>query len=227
VTATPVLTRNITTMTAKIDAHAAADLLVRGRYYDADTGKGCFIGCLAHGNDANLILSEYGLPVMLTRVLERIFERLPEAETRAFFLAIPRAIGTDRKDLSRIVWAFLAQILRDLPPQTGDVKAVIDRVIAGMDLLSDGKEWPDAAAYAAYAARAARSAAYAAYAARSAAYAAYAAYARAACAAAYSADAAAYAAYARAARSAATWPSHRDTILRLMTEAPVLETQHA
>ena len=36
-------TRNIELMTAEIDAHRAADLLVQGTYFDEDTGQGCFI----------------------------------------------------------------------------------------------------------------------------------------------------------------------------------------
>jgi hypothetical protein len=138
-----ILTRNIADMTAKIDAHAAAsDLLKQGRYYDADTGKGCFIGCLADGNDANFILSEYGLPVMLTRVLERICALLPRSAVKEFVLAIPRAVKTDGKDLSRVVWAFWASELRFLPPMSISIQVAINLVIPGMDLLAVGKQWP-------------------------------------------------------------------------------------
>ena len=189
------LTCNTDQFRAVIKAHAAADLLVRNGY-DAETGEGGFVGCLAHGDDAVLIESTYGLPQMLTRVLESIFERLPKQEARQFFLNIGNAMPGDGVDLGRVVWQFLAAELRAIPPQPAAVQAVIDPVIAGMDLLANGREWPDAAdaadaayaaasAYAADAARAATAAAsaYAADAARAAAYAAYAVAARAAVAA--------------------------------------------
>lgn len=219
------LTTNIAEMTAKIDAHRAADLLVQGTYFDDDTGKGCFIGCLAHGNRPSLIADTYGIPEMLTRVLESIFERLGAADAAEFFTAIPRAIGKDGKDLSRVVWAFLASELRALPP-TKEIEAVI----AGMDLKAAGLNWPDAARAADAAARAARAGAAAraaradaatgaaAYAADAAAYAAGAA----AYAAAYAAYAAAGAAAGAAAYSdayAAVTIRQRDLILQLMESA--------
>ena len=149
------LTRNIATLTAKIDAHRAADLLVQDIYYDGETGKACFIGCLAHGNNPTLIAEEYGLPEMVTRLIESIHERLPDDEMGEFFSAIPRAIGEDGKDLTRVPWLFLADVLRHLPKTTDEVQAVIDPVIAGMDMLASGEEWPVLASAAADAADAA------------------------------------------------------------------------
>ena len=88
-------TQNIELMTAEIDQHRAADLLVQGTYFDEDTGQGCFIGCLAHGNDTVVIADRFGLPEPLTRLLEAIFERLPFDEAAEFFSAIPgRSAGT-------------------------------------------------------------------------------------------------------------------------------------
>jgi hypothetical protein len=151
-----------------------------------------------------------GRPVPLVRICEGIFEALPADEAKAFLAAIPDAVGRDGKDLSRVHWAFLASELRSLPEMPDDVQAVIDSVIAGMELRASGQEWSDAYA----AADAAADAAYAA--ADAAAYAAYAA--RAADAAAYAADAAADAADAA---YAASRRRQRDTILRLIAAAPL------
>ena len=135
-------TQNIQQMTAEIDAHRAADLLVQREYYDADTGRGCFIGCLAHGNDTIVIADRFGVPQPLTRLLESIFERLPFDEAAEFFTAIPRAIGKDGRDLTRVHWAFLADMLRHLPDT--QARDVVADVTAGMDLLATGKDWPEA-----------------------------------------------------------------------------------
>ena len=136
-------TQNIDLMTAEIDAHRAADLLVQGSYYDGSTGRGCFIGCLTHGNDTAVIADRFGVPEPLTRLLESIFERLPFDEAADFFSAIPRAIGEDGRDLTRVHWAFLADLLRHLPDT--QARDVVADVIAGMDLLAAGKDWPGAA----------------------------------------------------------------------------------
>jgi len=208
------LTRNHALLDAEVKAHLEADALIRGHYWK--DGKGCFIGCLTHSDDPAPAFERFGLPEPVLRIAESIFEALPDDEGRKFFAALPHAVERDGKDLSLVHWKFLAAELRALPKVSAEIQSVIDPVIAGMDLLSSGKEWPQelalaAARAAAYAARAA------AYAARAAAYAA--AYA--------AADAAAYAAHhaaacaARAARAAdaAARIRQRDTLLRLISEA--------
>ena len=214
-------TRNTETLRAEVAAHIEADALIRGQYWG--DGKGCFIGCLTHSDDPAPAFERFGLPVAVLRIAENIFEALPDDEGRAFFAALPDAVERDGKDLSRVHWAFLAAELRALPPVSQGVQDVIEPVIAGMDALASGGDWPlhaaNAAAHAAYAAtyaahaanaaaHAANAAAHAAHAANAAAHAANAA-AHAAYAATYAADADAYAARLR----------QRDTLLRLIKEA--------
>jgi hypothetical protein len=219
------LTKNHATLTAEVQAHITADAVIQGEYWDGS--KGCFIGCLAHSSDATVLQERFGLPLSLVKICENIFEALPAADAKAFFAAIPAAVGRDGKDLSRVHWKFLAAELRALPEVPENIQAVIAPVIKGMDLLAEGREWSRAAAHAAaYAARAAADAADAARAAaRAAADAAYAAAhaahaaARAARAAAHAAYAARAAAYAAHAAYAAARERQRDTILRLIGDA--------
>lgn len=211
-------TRNIEDLRKEVAAHIKADALVRSQYWS--DGKGCFIGCLTHSEFGNtdIAVERFGLTEPLLRIAENIFEGLPDDEGRAFFAALPDAVERDGKDLSRVHWAFLASELRALPPTPQEMQAVIDPVIAGMDMLASGGGWPmadacsaagaaadavpSAAAY--YAARATHADAHTA--ARAAAYAAYAV----ARAAAYAADAAA---------GAAARLRQRDILLRLIKEA--------
>jgi hypothetical protein len=186
-----ILTINHAKLASEVAKHIAADAVVQGEYWDGT--HGCFIGCLAHSSDASLLEREYGLPEPLVRICENIFEGLAPDEAKAFFAAIPDAVGRDGKDLSRVHWAFLASELRALPKVLDDIQAVIDPVISGMDLLAAGGKWS------ADAARAAASAAAAEAASRDA----YAAAARAARAAAARAEADAYAAASAAASAAA------------------------
>jgi hypothetical protein len=151
------LTINTDLLRTEVAAHIAADAVVQGNYWE--DGKGCFIGCLAHSANAEKLGERFGLPLPLVRICENIFESLPLDEAQAFFAAIPDAVGRDGKDLTRVHWAFLAFELRALPKVPDDIHAVIDPVIAGMDLLAAGKEWPGAADAAVYAAASAASAA--------------------------------------------------------------------
>ena len=152
------LTHDIATMLAEVDAHRAADQVVQGTYWTGS--RGCFIGCLSHSSRAATLTERFGLPLPLVRLCEHVFEGLPADEAREFFSAIPRAIGSDGKDLSRLHWSFLASELRALPAVPDTVQAVIDPVIAGMDRLAAGLDWSAWAA--ARAARAAEAAARAA-----------------------------------------------------------------
>lgn len=225
------LTKNTDKLRREVAAHVAADSIVQEIYWDAEYKHGCFIGCLAKGNNPAFNEATYGLPVMLQRIAENIFEALPADDAKAFFAALPDAIACDGKDLTRVAWQFLAAELRSLPEQPTEIQALIDPVIAGMDLLASGQEWPvaEAARAAAVAAACATTwtAAWAAWAAADAARSARAA-ARAAAAAARAANAAARAANAAWATDAA-WTAdaarlrQRDLLLRLIAEAPVVE----
>jgi len=185
------LTKNHETLTVEVEKHITADAVVQGNYWDGSKGgsKGCFIGCLAHSSDAFVLEEKFGLPLPLVKICESVFEALPEDEAKAFFAAIPAAVGYDGKDLSRVHWGFLASELRALPEAPAKQQAAVDHVIEGMDSLFSGGGWDQAAASAAAhaAARAAHAAADAAHAAARAAHAADAADA---------ASAAAHAAYA-------------------------------
>ena len=174
-----ILTRNHAELTLKVAKHIEADAVIQGEYWDGH--KGCFIGCLTQSSDPKPAHERFGLPEPLLRIAESIFERLPTDDAKGFFAELPKAVGRDGKDLSRVHWAFLAEELRELPNVPADIQAVIDPVIEGMETLASGGDWSKDAANAARAA----DAAYAAHAA-DAGHAAYAA----ANTAAYAADAA-------------------------------------
>ena len=150
------LTKNTEILRAEVAAHIRADALVRGSYWkpskNAVGGQGCFISCLTHSSDPTPASTQFGLPVAVLRIAENIFEALPDHEGKAFFAALPDAVGRDGRDLSRVVWAFLAAELRALPHTTDAAQAVIDPVIDGMDLIFSGQQWPDAASCVTYAA---------------------------------------------------------------------------
>ena len=197
-----ILTKNTDKLREAVAAHVAADSIVQGIYWDKGSKRGCFIGCLAKRDDPSLNEATYGLPVMIQRIAENIFEALPANEAKAFFAALPDAVGCDGKDLTKVGWQFLAAELRSLPEQPAEIQVVIDPVIAGMALLASGQEWSRAAAADADADAAAVDAA---------------------AAAARAAAAAARAAVWVAAVDAAARLRQRDLLLRLIAESPVVE----
>ncbi len=220
------LTKNFRQLKKEVAAHVKADAVAKGSY------KTCFIGCLSGGvNNPKYIEQEYGIPRIISRIAESIFEALPWSEAPSFFAAFPESIGCDGKDLSRVGWQFLAAELRALPTVPASVQAVIDLVIQGMDLLAEGKEWSSEAFETADAAvRAARGIGAAVRAVRAARDAVDAAKAArdtrdtmAAWAAASAAEKAAWAAYSADVYNAviATRRRQRDTLLQLIKEAPV------
>jgi hypothetical protein len=139
------LTQNTDKLRQEVAKHVAADTITQGVYWNSINNSGCWIGCLAKSNDPAINEATYGLPVMVQRIAEKIFMTLPDAEAKAFFAALPDAVNCDGKDLTKVGWQFLAAELRSLPNCTDQVQAVIDPVITGMDLLASGQEWADAA----------------------------------------------------------------------------------
>ena len=135
------LTKNTDQLREVVNQHIAADSVIQGKYWNPETHKGCFIGCLAHDDDPAINESRYGIPLMVQRVAESIFEGLPGDEAKAFFAAFPDVVACDGKDLTRVGWQFLAAEMRSLPKQSSEIQAVIDPVIAGIDLLASGGQW--------------------------------------------------------------------------------------
>lgn len=177
---------------ARVQAHRAADEIAQGFYWQG--GRGCAVGCTIHGDDHAAYERELGIPRMLARLEDRIFEGLPLAEAKNWPLRFLEAVPVGA-DLSRVGPQFLRALIQrrreQLPATAPDaVRVAMDRVLAVLTTWADTGEVDAHAAYdAADAADAAARAA--ADAARAADYSdAYAA----ARAAAHAADAAAYAA---------------------------------
>jgi hypothetical protein len=230
---------------ARIHAHKLADQIIHGTYWE--DGKGCAVGCTIHSDNHAEYETLLGIPRILARLEDGIFEALPNERALEwpgqFLKAIP--VGADLSG----VWPKFAQwLLTD--PENGVIKFsktqnTKDAIQAVSDLYRDGCADPETWVKARIAAYVAADVAYAADAAAavyatatahaSAAAAAYAAYSAAASGdaayddyAAYSA-AAAHAAYSAAAAASVDESAKRsarirqaDKLLELMSAAPVI-----
>ncbi len=206
---------------ARVAAHRAANELIRGTGWDETHHKGCALGCTLDNYDHAAYETELGIPRLLARLEDGIFESLPIDQAMEWperFLATIRPGA----DLSLVGPRFLRWLLADpkdgvlrfaqTDQQRSSIQGVADLYARQIEGHPPNSEDWNAAAYAADAAAAAA----AAYAADAAAYAADAA-ARAADAAAYAADAA------RAAAAAAARVRQADKLIEFLSFAPVAE----
>jgi hypothetical protein len=121
------LTINIEEMITSTKAHIAADSVRQGHYWKQSEERlvnqrrftGCFIGCLTHGSEAQDVTDSYGIPHQLVRELESIFETLPSDEIQTFFLSVATAIGTDGKDLTKVMAAFIEETIERATAEHG------------------------------------------------------------------------------------------------------------
>jgi hypothetical protein len=140
------LTKNFTDLKREVEhivtEYESIQYHYRNKY--AANSKGCCITALGNYDQ---IETRFGIPIMLLRITEGIIGRLWPEDADAFFAALPDAVESDGRDLSRVSWQFLALELRKLPPlEEGRTKDARLRVIDGVDLLAAGKDWPEAAA---------------------------------------------------------------------------------
>jgi hypothetical protein len=214
----------------QLAAHRERDEIVKGMYWQE--GKGCAVGCTIHSGEHMEYETRFGIPMMLARLEDSIFEGLPNEVAKEWPLEFMGSIKVGA-DLSRVGWQFLHWLLTDKEVNPGiDHPSVQDAVKRCADVLvplTKGGPVDHLAAYSA--ARSARLAAYSAYsAARSAAYSADSACsaARSARSAAYSAshsaDSASYSAYSAAhsadwAAHSAVWRRMADKLLELLRTA--------
>jgi hypothetical protein len=214
---------------ARVRAHREADQLIKGTYWE--NGKGCAVGCTVHSSSHVAYEKELGIPLILARLEDGIFETLPNQRAmlwpEEFLFAIrPGA------DLS-LVWSrFAVWLLGD--PVDGvirfaknqqtrkaiqDIADAYQSVVDGSSVAVDRSKLR-AAAEDAWAAEDAAGAAGAAWAAGAAEAAEAAWAARAAARAAWAARAAAWAAGDAAwAAGDAAYIKQADTLLKLLAAA--------
>ena len=211
------------TYLARVRAHALADEIAHGFYWE--NGKGCAVGCTIHSGAHKNYETELGIPIMLARLEDRLFEGMSKGKSKEFperFLSAIR-VGAD---LSLVGWKFLHWLLteelvsRDHPKVKDAIKRCADVLVPLTKGLPADREEAIAARreanYASYPAYPAY-AVYSAYAADAAAAASYAAYPAAAAYAGYAAAAAAYAAYPAA--GSKSFSRMADKLIELISQA--------
>ncbi len=100
---------------ARVRAHAAADEIISGRYWE--NGKGCAVGCTLHDPDGGHAgyEKELGIPEVLARLEDRFFETIYTFNPAAAKAWPERFINapTPGADLSMVFPKFCHWILMD------------------------------------------------------------------------------------------------------------------
>jgi len=90
--------------TNRLKDHYAADEIIQGTYWE--NGKGCAVGCTVHSGKHLAFETELGIPQVLAKLEDSIFEGLPNKLAKEFPLQFLSAI-TVGADLSK-VWNYFA-----------------------------------------------------------------------------------------------------------------------
>ena len=138
---------------ARLKAHYDADEIVKGVYWE--DGKGCAVGCTLHSGNHKAYEVELGIPEVLARLEDSIFEGLSPKDAKEFPLNFLNAVNVG-SDLSQVGDKFLHWLLVD--PKHGvikyatnkkvvqDVADLYERKINGETINRDVWEAADAAA---------------------------------------------------------------------------------
>lgn len=94
----------------RLEAHYAADEIIQGIYWE--NGRGCAVGCTIHSSDHFSYEKELGIPIILARLEDKIFENLPIMIAKEWPLRFLNAIPVG-KDLSKIWPKFAIWLLID------------------------------------------------------------------------------------------------------------------
>jgi hypothetical protein len=92
---------------SQVRQHYAHDEIIKGKYWE--NGKGCAVGCLIHSSEHNKFPEILGWPEWLARLMETIFESLPNDVSRQFPLQVVDAvpIGVDLEPVKNRFCSFL------------------------------------------------------------------------------------------------------------------------
>ena len=147
----------------RVRAHARNDEIIHGKYWE--NGRGCALGCTIHSARHEEYETELGIPVMLARLEDRLFEGQSNGRSKGFperFLLAAK-VGAD---LSCVGGKFLHWLLteelagRDHPSVATYIKRWADVLVPLTKGEPCDKEEAQSAAYAAYAANVVYAAAY-------------------------------------------------------------------
>jgi len=134
----------------RVKAHQAADEIIKGVYWE--NGKGCAVGCTIHGDNHAAYETELGIPRIIARLEDKIFEGLDNGEAKNFPLefleVIPVGVNLNNVWKKFFVWLLINKsdgVLRHVKTDSG--REIIIRVAQLMERsqweVVPVKEWQE------------------------------------------------------------------------------------
>jgi hypothetical protein len=121
---------------ARVKAHAKADEIIKGAYWEE--GKGCAVGCTIHSGSHEAYEEELGIPMILARLEDRIFEGMSNDKAMKFPLKFLSAIKVGA-DLSQVWNKFAIWLLKDVRKYVKGDKKAFDAVVDGYKRMIKGE----------------------------------------------------------------------------------------
>jgi hypothetical protein len=94
----------------RVKEHRIADEITKGIYWE--NGRGCAVGCTIHGSDHSKYETELGIPIILARLEDGIFEGLPLSRAKIWPEEFLNSINVG-SDLSDVWPKFAIWLLTD------------------------------------------------------------------------------------------------------------------
>src|SRR5579859_8100372 len=137
----------------RVQKHYELDEIIQGIYWQ--NGKGCAVGCTVekNSNSHEAMEKELGIPQMVSRLEDRIFEGLSNGDAKKFPLRFLKAIKPGA-DLSKVGYKFQIWLLVDkhngvIQWANEETKKIILEIAKLQKALSEGKEIDPVAAWSA------------------------------------------------------------------------------
>ena len=91
---------------ARVKAHQKADEIIKGKYWE--NGKGCAVGCTIESSEHLRYETELGIPEVLARLEDGLFEEMSNEDAKKFPLqfleAIPVGADLSKVFIKLVIW---------------------------------------------------------------------------------------------------------------------------
>jgi len=141
------------TVMAELKYHHDNDQIIKGVYWEK--GKGCAVGCLLKSGNHIEYEEKFGIPVLLARLEDILFEGLESKASKLWpqrFMGAALAVGESREErmklLTQVGWQFFHWMVADELPKSvigegkvfEDVRESIAQVAETLKPLADGRK---------------------------------------------------------------------------------------
>jgi len=126
----------------RLEEHYKLDEIIKGQYWE--DGKGCAVGCLLHSDNHSRFPIELGWPEWLGRLIDTLFEGVPNDKSKEFPLKLYRSIPLGFDNWQHIYHQLCVFMLEKICKNTDNeivVKAICDVITLHKTESKDESAW--------------------------------------------------------------------------------------